>query len=108
MTAGPTFDTMGDFWRMVWEQEVGVVIMITGLIERGVVSPLHQSTLVHSNHCFPSMHAFIVLHPHTSPTTHTSHTHHTHTEQVCPVLARSEGGKPGKKHTHISKEIEMY
>ncbi len=48
LTAGPTFDTMGDFWRMVWEQEVGVVIMITGLIERGVVSPLHQSTPVHS------------------------------------------------------------
>ncbi|XP_064396412.1 receptor-type tyrosine-protein phosphatase zeta-like isoform X2 [Halichondria panicea] len=33
---GPTFDTMSDFWRMVWEQEVSVVIMITGLIERGV------------------------------------------------------------------------
>ena len=35
---GPTGDTMPDFWRMVWEQNVSIIVMLTGIIERGRVS----------------------------------------------------------------------
>lgn len=30
----PPFDTMGDFWRMVWEQNSSVLVMLTKLLER--------------------------------------------------------------------------
>ena len=42
--AGPIGDTMPDFWRMVWEKNVSIVVMLTGIIERGRVSAL---TYVH-------------------------------------------------------------
>ncbi len=32
-TQCPQDITVGDFWQMVWEQEVGVVVMLTGLVE---------------------------------------------------------------------------
>ena len=35
--AGPIAESIPDFWRMVWEQDANIVVMITGLIERGVV-----------------------------------------------------------------------
>ena len=34
-TQGPTRDTFAEFWRMVWEQNARVVVMITHLFENG-------------------------------------------------------------------------
>lgn len=34
----PLENTLGDWWRMVWEQQIKVVLMLTALQENGVVS----------------------------------------------------------------------
>ena len=36
-TQAPLEDTRGDFWRMIWEQQSRVVIMLTDLEEQGLV-----------------------------------------------------------------------
>lgn len=33
-TQGPTPYTFNDFWRMVWEQKVGIIVMVTRCVER--------------------------------------------------------------------------
>jgi len=34
---GPTPGTVHDFWRMVWEGDARAIVMMTGLVEGGVV-----------------------------------------------------------------------
>lgn len=39
---GPTEASIEDFWRMVWEQEVPIIIMLTGLKENGKVKKVKR------------------------------------------------------------------
>ena len=35
--AGPKENTVKDFWRLVWQQDITQVVMLTNLMERGKV-----------------------------------------------------------------------
>ncbi|KAM8863075.1 receptor-type tyrosine-protein phosphatase V-like isoform 3-T4 [Spinachia spinachia] len=51
-TQGPLHNTVADFWRMVWEQNVRVIVMVTALRQKDQVMcekywPLDRGTVLH-------------------------------------------------------------
>lgn len=46
---GPKEETVADFWRMMWEQKVATVVMLTNLKERKEVSDLAFISHLHEH-----------------------------------------------------------
>ena len=36
--SGPNAASLNDFWRMAWQEKVGIIVMVTQLIENGKVN----------------------------------------------------------------------
>lgn len=49
-TQGPTVNTVGDFWRMVWQECSPIVVMITNIEEKNEVR-LNQATYSPAPYC---------------------------------------------------------
>lgn len=48
---GPLPHTCAQFWQVVWDQKLSLIVMLTTLTERGRVSGLISSSSVAMSHC---------------------------------------------------------